>query len=106
MDEEMVQARTQATSSCTSESSHDSLTHSPRPPQGYDVVGMDKDGFPVLQTMDGQERLVKGKNFIVRRDKTKPVPSQHVETVKALLTNMLSAVNKYYAFGSCFSEEF
>lgn len=74
--------------------------------QGYDVVGMDKDGFPLLQTMDGEEKLVKGKYFLVRRDKSTPVPAVHVETVKALLENMMSAVNKYYAFGSCFSEEF
>ena len=84
--------------------------------QGYDVVGMDEHGFPKMQTMDGEEKLVKGKNFLIRcaaarrrapaqlltrrpparRDKNKPVPAHHVETVKKLLSNMFEAVNKYY----------
>jgi hypothetical protein len=34
--------------------------------QAFDVVGMDDQGFPKLQTQDGQERLVKGKNFLIR----------------------------------------
>jgi len=34
--------------------------------QGYDVVGMDDNGFPKLQTMDGEEKLVKGNKFLIR----------------------------------------
>jgi hypothetical protein len=94
---------------------------------GYDVVGMDDSGFPKLQTMDGEEKLVRGKKFLIRcgaaltttrctpeqplsrhrrRDKSKPVPPHHVQTVKKFLSETFEAVNKYYSFGSCFSEEF
>lgn len=73
---------------------------------GFDMVGMDKDGFPVLQTMDGEEKTVKGKYFLVRRNKATPVPTDFVEPTKAMLTDMMEAVNKYYSFGSPFSEEF
>ena len=73
---------------------------------GYDMVGMDKDGFPVLQTMDGEEKNVKGKYFLVRRDKSTPVPEDFVVPTKQLLSEMMEAVNKYYSFGSPFSEEF
>ena len=73
---------------------------------GFDMVGMDKDGFPVLQTMDGESKTVKGKYFLVRRDKTTPVPEDFVQPTKLLLSEMMEAVNKYYSFGSPFSEEF
>ena len=34
--------------------------------EGFDVVGMDDQGFPKLQTQDGEQKLVKGKNFLIR----------------------------------------
>ncbi len=74
--------------------------------QGFDRVGMGEDGFPVLQTYDDADKPVKGKNFIVRRDAAAAVPPEYVAPIKQLLTNMMGAVNKYYAFGSCFAEEF
>lgn len=73
---------------------------------GFDMVGMDKDGFPLLQTMDGEAKVVKGKYFLIRRDKSTPVPADFVEPTKMMLTEMMEAVNKYYSFGSPFSEEF
>jgi len=67
MDDEVMQARPvssrQLLSSPGSWSDDFSSSHLS---QGYDVVGMDDDGFPKLQTMDGEEKLVKGNNFVVR----------------------------------------
>ncbi len=74
--------------------------------QGFDNVGMGPDGFPVLQTLDGEAKPVNGRCFIVRRDASTPVPPQYVDPIKLLLTNTMDAISKYYAFGSCFSEEF
>lgn len=73
---------------------------------GFDSVGSNEAGFPVLQTNDGEKKVVKGRCLIVRRDAAKPVPADLVPPVKSLLSNLTSALNKYYAFGSCFSEEF
>ena len=73
---------------------------------GYDRVGMGEDGFPVLMTYDDEKKVVKGQCFIVRRDASSAVAPALVAPTKQLLNNMMEAVNKYYAFGSCFSEEF
>jgi hypothetical protein len=64
---------------------------------GFDMVGMDKDGFPLLQTMDGEAKNVKGKYFLVRRDKATPVPEDFVVPTKQLLSEMMEAVNKVRA---------
>ena len=74
--------------------------------EGYDRVGMGPDGFPVLTTFDEEKKIVKGRCFIVRRDLATPVPEAMQEPAKALIGNLMAAVNRYYAFGSCFSEEF
>ena len=73
---------------------------------GYDRVGMGDDGFPVLETLDGQAKVVKGKCFIVRRDATKEVPAALQAPAKMLINNLMEATKRYYSFGSCFSEEF
>ena len=73
---------------------------------GYDRVGMGDDGFPVLETLDGQAKKVKGRCFIVRRDASKAVPPSLQAPAKLLINNLMEATKRYYSFGSCFSEEF
>ena len=68
-------------------------------------VSQGEDGFPKMTTRDGKSRQTVGRCFIMRRI-AKPAPKEYVETVRALLQNTMEAVNKYYAFGSAFSEEF
>ena len=73
---------------------------------GYDRVGMGDDGFPVLETLDGKAKEVKGKCFIVRRDASVDVPPSLQAPAKMLINNLMEATKRYYSFGSCFSEEF
>jgi hypothetical protein len=105
-----------------------------RLPRAAQVSQDDETGAPVMTTRDGKERFTKGKCFIIRRAPPpkpqpqprkaairaarvhsriaprrrirQPAPKEYVETVKSLLMNTMEAVNKFYAFGSVFSEEF
>lgn len=115
---------------------------------GYDSVNRDEQGFPKMETNDGERKVVKGRCLLVRRRADAPVPGDLVEPVTKMLKNFMLAVNKararidahgggcggtggscmvgglrrwacvrshappsrvrcqYYAFGSCWSEEF
>jgi len=73
--------------------------------EGYDMIARNADGFPEARTMDGQEKLVLGKNFVVQR-KEKPITPEAKAALKDVLTSIAMSTNKYYAFGSNFSDEF
>ena len=68
----------------------------------HEWVGRGVDGFPV---MTGSETAVKGKMFEVWSTGTTPLDEDTRTVVRNFCTLMVGAVNKYYAFGSCFSDD-
>lgn len=73
--------------------------------EGFDLIARNADGFPEARTMDGETKLVPGKNFVVQR-KERPVTPESKAVLKEVLTSIALSTNKYYAFGSNFTEEF
>ena len=74
--------------------------------QVYDTVDLDQQtGQMKPMRRDGKEITETGKAFEIRRKKT-PTTDEMVTVLKLVLTDLMGAVNKYYAFGSCFSEDF
>ena len=68
----------------------------------HEWVGRGVDGFPV---MTGSETAVKGKMFEIWSTGTTPLDEDTRTVVRNFCTLMVGAVNKYYAFGSCFSDD-
>ena len=73
--------------------------------EGFDMIAKNADGFPEARTMDGQEKRVAGKSFVVQR-KERPISPETKAALKDVLTSIAMSTNKYYAFGSNFTEEF
>ena len=71
--------------------------------QSFDTLMPSPEGELVKSNRSGKEEFVKGRYFVIRR----PVPIN--ETAKPALKQMIKdltlAINKYYAFGSCFSDD-
>jgi len=69
----------------------------------YDTLMPNKDGELEKSNRSGKEEFVKGRYFVIRR----PVPFDESsnKALKAMIKDMTLAINKYYAFGSCFSDD-
>lgn len=68
----------------------------------HEWVGRGADGFPV---MEGKNSDIEGKNFQIWKIDDAKVDEDLRSTIRAFCTGLVSAVNKYYAFGSVFSED-
>ncbi|KAF5832044.1 hypothetical protein DUNSADRAFT_12224 [Dunaliella salina] len=68
----------------------------------HEWVGMGDDGFPVLE---GKVNNVMGEFFEIWKLDKKPVDDTLRATIKAYCTGMVSAINRYYAFGSVFVDD-
>lgn len=82
-----------------------SLTSSAATPPFNDshVAGLARaDGFPVLE---GESQDVRGKNFEIRKVNEEPVSEPIRASIKQFCPMLVGAINKYYAFGSCFVDD-
>ena len=68
----------------------------------HEWVGRGVDGFPV---MTGTETPVTGKFFQIVKVGDAPVDEDTRTVIRNFCTLLVGAVNKYYAFGSCFSDD-
>ncbi|KAL6781231.1 hypothetical protein ACKKBG_A10310 [Auxenochlorella protothecoides x Auxenochlorella symbiontica] len=68
----------------------------------HEWIGMGPDKFPVPE---GKATDVHGKHLEVRKTDTNSVSDALRAALHLLCANLAEAVNKYYAFGSCFSED-
>jgi hypothetical protein len=68
----------------------------------YEWVGRGEDGFPVLQ---GRVEVVPGKNFEIRKTCERKIDEDTRGVIRAFCSKLVQALNKYYAFGSCFAED-
>lgn len=60
------------------------------------------DGFP---TLEGNAENVDGKNFEVRKVDDVPATDAVRSSVRDFCQMLVAAINKYYAFGSCFVDD-
>ena len=65
-------------------------------------VGRGTDGFP---KMEGDETPVRGKCFEIRKVGDGAVDGDTKVVIRNFCSMLEQAVNKYYAFGSCFSDD-
>ena len=65
-------------------------------------VGRGTDGFP---QMEGEETQIKGKCFEIRKVGEGSVDADTKVVIRNFCSMLEQAVNKYYAFGSCFSDD-
>jgi hypothetical protein len=65
-------------------------------------VGRGADGFPIPE---GNVTEVMGKHLVIRKDDDNPIDNQVRATIKTFCRSLVAAINKYYAFGSCFSDD-
>lgn len=68
----------------------------------HEWVGVGADGFP---TLEGNEEQVLGKHFEVRKIDETPVTEDIRSAIKEFCQILVAAINKYYAFGSCFVDD-
>ena len=68
----------------------------------HEWVGRGVDGFPILE---GNADEVTGKNFEVRKIDDTPVSEAIRSSVRDFCGMLVAAINKYYAFGSCFVDD-
>ena len=72
--------------------------------QVYDTIIPTKDGSIERMNKSGKDEFIEGKFFVLKR----PLPANESAnpTLKVMIKQLTMAINKYYAFGSPFSEEF
>eukprot|EP00889_Picochlorum_renovo_P001673 jgi/Picre1/28703/NNA_004103.t1 len=68
----------------------------------HEWVGRGADGFPVLE---GNTEEVEGKYFEIRKLGDAPVSDMGKASIKEFCQMLVGAINKYYAFGSCFVDD-
>ena len=71
--------------------------------QTFDTLMPNKDGVIEKSNRSGKDSWVKGRFFVIKR----PVPFDLASNaaLKQMIKDMTLAINKYYAFGSCFSDD-
>jgi hypothetical protein len=69
----------------------------------YDTLMPSQDGQLMKTNRSGKDEFVTGKYFVIKR----PVPIDETANpaLKQMIKDMTLAINKYYAFGSCFSDD-
>eukprot|EP01025_Chloroclados_australasicus_P058968 TRINITY_DN7446_c0_g2_i1.p2 TRINITY_DN7446_c0_g2~~TRINITY_DN7446_c0_g2_i1.p2 ORF type:complete len:224 (+),score=27.60 TRINITY_DN7446_c0_g2_i1:129-800(+) len=70
--------------------------------QKFEWIGRGEDGFP---TKEGPSKPVEGKHLEIWKVDNNPVDSEIRSAVKLFCQMLLTAMNRYYAFGSVFVEE-
>ncbi|KAG7672870.1 hypothetical protein Ndes2526B_g08600 [Nannochloris sp. 'desiccata'] len=70
--------------------------------QKHEWIGRGADGFP---TLEGNAENVDGKNFEVRKVDDVPATDAVRSSVRDFCQMLVAAINKYYAFGSCFVDD-
>lgn len=70
--------------------------------QKYEWVGRGADGFPSLE---GKVTEIRGKHLQIRKMDDNKVDEELRSVIRSFCQALVSAINKYYAFGSCFSED-
>lgn len=68
----------------------------------YEWVGRGADGFPALE---GNSEEVVGKHFEIRKVDDQPVSETVRSGIRDFCQMLVSAINKYYAFGSAFVDD-
>lgn len=69
----------------------------------HEWVGRGADGFPILE---GNSEAIAGKNFEIRKiDIQNKVTEDLRQSIRDFCTLLVAAINKYYAFGSCFVDD-
>lgn len=68
----------------------------------HEWVGRGDDGFPVLE---GKVDVVVGKHFEIWKLCESPVDETLRSTIRAFCTGLVTALNRYYAFGSVFVDD-
>ncbi|KAL4443508.1 hypothetical protein ABPG75_011245 [Micractinium tetrahymenae] len=68
----------------------------------HDWVGRGADGFPVLE---GNAEEIMGKNFEIRKVCNRQINDATRSAIRSFCQQLVSSVNKYYAFGSCFVDD-
>lgn len=68
----------------------------------HDWVGRGADGFPVLE---GNAEEIVGKNFEIRKVCDRQINDATRSAIRSFCQQLVSSVNKYYAFGSCFVDD-
>ena len=69
----------------------------------FDTLMPNQEGELIKSNRSGNDEFVKGRYFVIRR----PVPIDETANpaLKQMIKDMTLAINKYYAFGSCFSDD-
>jgi hypothetical protein len=69
----------------------------------FDTLMPNQEGELIKSNRSGKDEFVKGRYFVIRR----PVPIDETANpaLKQMIKDMTLAINKYYAFGSCFSDD-
>lgn len=70
--------------------------------QKHEWVGRGADGFP---TLEGKVSQILGKNLMIRKVDDGQVDEQIRAAIRGFCEALVSALNKYYAFGSCFTDD-
>ena len=68
----------------------------------HEWVGRGSDGMP---TLEGKQESVDGKHLAVTKLGEVPVPDTTKASIRAFCEQLMSSINKYYAFGSCFVDD-
>ena len=68
----------------------------------HEWVGRGADGMP---TLEGKQESVDGKNLAVTKLGEVPVSDITKSSIRAFCEQLMSSINKYYAFGSCFVDD-
>ena len=69
----------------------------------FDTLMPNQEGELIKTNRSGKDEYITGRYFVIRR----PVPFDESSnsTLKAMIKDLTLAINKYYAFGSCFSDD-
>ena len=68
----------------------------------HEWVGRGSDGMP---TLEGKQESVDGKHLAVTKLGEVPVSDTTKASIRAFCEQLMSSINKYYAFGSCFVDD-
>mmetsp|Transcript_14188 Transcript_14188/g.42839 ORF Transcript_14188/g.42839 Transcript_14188/m.42839 type:complete len:218 (-) Transcript_14188:1487-2140(-) len=70
--------------------------------QKHEWVGRGADGFP---TLEGKVSQILGKHLMIRKICEGVVDEEIRTAIRGFCEALVSALNKYYAFGSCFTDD-
>lgn len=68
----------------------------------HEWIGRGQDGFPMLE---GNAETVVGKNLEIRKVCDRTISENTRSSIRDFCQMLVTAINKYYAFGSCFVDD-